>query len=181
MAHSIIIGFDPGINNFGYAVVKFTNHRPKILDFDLLASTVKELTNDVFLIQCQAFALLVKSIIKKYGPKRLIMERFINRGRFFAALVEKISVMIGIAQQICSKAKVTLLVVTSASWKNAFQRETKQDLKVIYKTYKPLPPHCIDSLLLTLYGYTKLNSYTDFNFKLLRRARRKWLRLMQNA
>jgi len=181
LRRNIIIGLDPGTNNFGFSVMKFVRGRPVILETGLLTNTVNYLTNDVFLQLARKFCRVVKYLIEKWGPFRIIVERFINRGRFFAALVEKISIMIGMIERICRRYKVHLLLVTAAAWKNQFHRTVPSELKLIYKQFKPLPPHCIDSALLSMYGYTKIDTYRYFRVRLLHRIKRKWQTSTPNA
>jgi len=175
---AIIIGLDPGKHNFGVAVVRFRHNRaPKLLTTFLLRESVQSLLHEDFHQACDLLRRSMRQLLREHRPKRVIIERFLNRGRFFGGLTELVSVMIGIIWSVGRQLRVPVVLTTAAAWKNKFQRERQVKLADIYKAVKPLPPHCLDAALLAVYGYSRQYNYGELNLqRFLRRERQRWQR-----
>jgi hypothetical protein len=173
----IVIGFDPGKNNFGISVVRFNRrHQPKIIKSFMLNEAIKSLLHGDFNQACLLFREAVRQLFKQFRPWRIIVERFLTRFRGFGNTGELIGVMIGIIWELARQYKIQILLTTAASWKNQFRRDTQLELKNIYKINKIIPIHCQDASLIALYGYSKVATYQQLNLtKFFRRECRRWL------
>lgn len=174
-----VIGLDPGKNNFGVGVVRFSaKHKPKIIYSTMLTAAIKSLLHGDFHIACQLFRQAVRELIIKFRPWRIIVERFLTRFRGFGNTGELIGVMIGIIWGLAKRYKIQLILTTAASWKNQFHRDTNVQLKDLYKAAtRPIPVHCIDASLIALYGYSKVETYRQLNVtKFFYRERQRWIK-----
>jgi Holliday junction resolvasome RuvABC endonuclease subunit len=165
------MSFDPGLNNFAYSVIK----NGKVIDCGFINDTVNDLRSEVLKDLTKKFYKKIKSLIKLHKPNLIIAERFMVRAKFLGASAEKISFMMGIVAQLAYRNKIEFELVTSALWKNRFNREIgKNELNIIYKKIKPILPHVIDSTFIGLYI---VGPYTDKSVEVaIKQVRYSWIK-----
>jgi hypothetical protein len=147
MSNLIILGLDPGKNNFGAAVSKIdikTGLRSKVLHTRMIENAIIDLTGNIDK-ERKKFSKELSKIIKEFSVDVLIAERFMTRGRFSGASTEYISFMLGIISTINKETRF----ITAAQWKNAFNKITP--LEDFYSEI-PIVPHKIDAALISLYA-----------------------------
>jgi hypothetical protein len=148
----------------------------KIIDCGFINDTVYDLKTEVLLPLTKKFFEVIDNLIKTYRPKVIIAERFMVRSAMMGASAEKISFMLGIIGLLCLDYKIKFELITSALWKNRFNREqNKLALNTIYKEHKKImAPHLIDAAFI---GYYIIDSYSDTTvIKTLKHLRRAWIR-----
>jgi Holliday junction resolvasome RuvABC endonuclease subunit len=174
----IVLGIDPGKNNFAISVVRFGKSQPKIIHNAMLDQAIKSLLHGAFDTACQLFRRAVRQLIIKYRPWRIIIERFLTRFRGFGNTGELIGVMIGIIWSLAKRFRVQMILTTAASWKNQFHRDTTVKLKDVYKNHQPIPVHCLDAALIAVYGYSRVATYQKLDLsKFFWSTRQQWLDL----
>jgi len=155
----IVLGNDPGIVNYGIALLEIEPKRYRLHRNTLLKSPLYNLHQETYLIEARRYTKAVSRFLK--GTPQLdllVMERFQTRG-FQGKGIEVINVMIGLLSRHLSPPNCLLL---TATWKGVLKR-LKIDLKSIYKMGKKeygLEPHLIDAALLALSAY---GTYTGDN------------------
>ena len=152
--------------------------RKKINKCWFVSATIKDLTEKGFLSELALYKKEIALLIKKYKPQAIIAERFMVRGRWLGATCEKINIMLGVLADLCLIHKIDLYLITSALWKNSFNRVYgKKTLNNLYQKSKKelkLPAHLIDSTLIGLYLGNK--NFEDVNLSvLIKRIQRRCL------
>lgn len=173
-----ILAFDPGKINMGFCVIRYNGKRYKIIKIGMFSQAINSLLQQQFAEQSKIFNAAIKKLIKQYQPDRIIAERFLNRGRFFGGTSELVGVMLGIIWGLANKYKIPLLLTTAAAWKNQFHRHTTFKLKQLYQQMKPLPPHCVDSGLIAVFGITKIDTYIGWQPRFFKKAHQQWIRAL---
>ena len=164
-------GCDPGLVNFAFSIIKYLPNQRKVLHSHMVKNRVTDLKINV-LQQRLAFYKEIRSYLIKYKPSVIAIERFMVRGRFGQSIAECISFMLGILSGLCAKLKIKFQLITASSWKNAFHRALKKDLKKLYKFLRPLPPHIVDSVLQATYAIDP--TYKNFSTDYLKQLRATW-------
>jgi hypothetical protein len=144
----LIAAFDPGVKNFGVAVVD--PHTLKIIAHWLNPHTVQTLGDDKR-IQITGYKKFLRDMKRKHGCTHMIAERFQVRGSLHGISTEAVSFMLGIAET--NFPNKTRFVIAS-QWKTAYNRNGL-DLKALYKELwqKPyrITPHQIDASLIGMW------------------------------
>lgn len=146
----ILLGIDPGYVNSGYAVVKFPVYEePEILSAGILEHPVQDFKN--IDISIRDFQEEIDSLLKKHLVNHVAVERFI--GRQFTPKgknPESISFMVALACQSAASRHVACTLISAAQWKNAFTRQTGQELQDWYAKCRA-PAHPFDAFLQAAY------------------------------
>lgn len=144
----LIAAFDPGVKNFGVAVVN--PQTLKVVRHWLNPYTVTTLGADKK-PQILAYKKFLQDMREVHGCTHIIAERFQSRGSLFGISIEAVSFMLGLAE--ASFPDQTRLVIAS-QWKTAYNR-SGLDLKALYKELwqKPfrITPHQIDASLIGMW------------------------------
>jgi Holliday junction resolvasome RuvABC endonuclease subunit len=170
--YKIILALDPGVNNFAWSVIK----NDRVYRCGFVQDPVKDLTGDSLMAELKIYRKEMLALIKKYKPQALIAERFMVRGRWLGATCEKINIMLGVLADICVAKKIDLYLITSALWKNSFNRAYgAATLNNLYKTAKKdlkMPAHIIDSTLIGYYMGNKTLKGLNLNRLIVRIQKR---------
>jgi hypothetical protein len=139
---------DPGIANFAWAILKVR----KPFTFRVIASgdlkhTVKALKGPMS-IQASNFIKELKALRRKYQVDSVVMERYMSRGHG-GTNIELVNSMIGLTMGFFHDKSDRFILLTSATWKNAWNRHS--DLEAFYKKVK-CTPHQVDSVGIGLYS-----------------------------
>lgn len=153
---------DPGTKNSAMFVADITLRDGKIKKFKVVASFMMTVTRtDHTSSSRKEFQKYIKTIKKKYKPDVFVCERFQPRGiHLKCSIIEQVNWMIS---EMCSIFNVDEKLVTAASWKNAYTKRGKVDLKEIYKEFKTIGPHRLDCMLMLLNQYN-INHKNTKNF-----------------
>ena len=149
----LIAAFDPGVKNFGVAVID--PKTLKVLKHWLNPYTVTTLGADKK-PQILAYKQFLHDMEHVHGCSHIIAERFQSRGSLFGISIEAVSFMLGLAE--ASFPNKTRLVIAS-QWKTAYNR-SGLDLKALYKELWQKPhrvtPHQIDASLIGMWLACKM-------------------------
>lgn len=168
MARSItVLALDPGKTNFGYCVTQFLGSGSfKPLIAGKLKNTITDMSNLVS--HMDEYTMEIDGLLD-YKPSVLVIERFMNRGKFSGDTGEYVGVMLGLAAfQARAKLDADVLIVQPGIWKTAFNRVLG------WKSGKPTPldklyrfcltePHELDAYLMTHFGYGKVTNTSPFS------------------
>ncbi len=139
-----VLSFDPGIKNFGYAVLDVESI--KTLEVGKIQNRVEDF-KDSLILQVQSFSNEITDIIDKYSIDAIVAERFVPRGHLKGTSTENVSFMLGI---IATMRPLTLIL--ASQWKNWLNRKNKELLDTLYVTVKgQLETHEIDAILIGAY------------------------------
>ncbi len=163
-----VLGLDPGTKNFGWAVTEFNLmlNTFKPIAAGKVENTVSQMDN--VLNQTDLFMNELKELIMRYAPSYIIVERFMNRGRFNGATGEYVSFMMGCLAWYAlnnTKGIKGYFVVHSGTWKGAYNRFLpKSKGKILDKMYGYClsEPHELDAFLLSHYGYCLATNQSAF-------------------
>lgn len=150
----VILGLDPGSVNMGIAATDFTEAGPRVIANALMHNPIRGLTKD---LQNKSTLFLneVQLWVEEYEVDTIVIERFQTRN-LNGVLIEEVAMMIGMLLERFSHLQVML--ITAASWKNAFHRQYSYRLDDIYKVCKT-PDHLLDATLMTLYVASTRNLF----------------------
>lgn len=138
----LILALDPGIKNYGYALLDCSNYR--VIASGLLKYPIYQLNEpSIKSYRSELIDLL------NHKPNIIIVERFQYRQALRGAQVEKINIMIGILLDLLVERNIDFMFTTPNVWK----RYTNP--RMLYKYYTS---HVIDSVLMALWTYTKLSN-----------------------
>jgi hypothetical protein len=152
----IILANDPGIINFGIAVID--TDLVKVLYSGFHSATInhlsdnllqkKKLTYPNFLQQTQNYLRVCQFHLKAWQPNLIVHERYQTRN-FKGINIELINIMIGLFSGLAYTYGIPTRVISSSAWKNTL-RGAGIDLLQLYQDYNILgiPPHLVDSLLI---------------------------------
>lgn len=176
----IILGLDPGKNNTGFCVLHQKKSGWRINTLGMINTPLHSLLPQHFELQALRFYTEINNLLRQHRPHVIIIERMINRGRFFGASTELVSVMIGIVWGLARRYKIKIIPTTAASWKNQFHRTLGIKLGAkntpFYRELRPLPDHVVDAALIALFA-SQANAYADWTPKFFRKALRQWQNL----
>lgn len=153
-----VLGCDPGSKNFGLFVGKVNDDISKIqiLESRMITTCLTEMKGNI-LPDVEAFAEDYESILQKYKPDVITLERFQTRG-FRGKTIELIGTMLGVMMmknvELARDKEVDVRLLTAATWKNRVNKVSK--LKAVYKTMKKrkVVDHRIDAALMSVYNLT---------------------------
>ena len=188
-----ILSLDMGSKNLAFGVL--ANQKLEALGF--IENTVHNLIDPYFLPNLKAFGKEFESLLQKYKPDVVLMERFQNRGMFKGNSSEYLNIMIGIISAICLRKKLYVYLTTASQWKLQFSRQFPQWASVIlvkrkgktvekkltpldnlYEELKPFPNHMIDAHLQGFYlaNLWDTNQYRTWKKKPLVQYAKKWIK-----
>ena len=161
MADRTVIGFDPAVRNFGYAVVR----KGKVLDTGVLRDALTSLGNG-FQAQADVYRKHVMEL-RRLKPDLLVIERFQTRHRLTMAQGECVNIMIGMAAGYMQDVPIRLVI--PGAWKkkvpalkemyNAGRKRVREIARgrglqtPQSKALQQMVPHCVDAACLAiLYG-----------------------------
>lgn len=164
-----VLGNDPAPNNYGFCLASFKNDGTyKVITCGVLKNTLQDLKQDV---RDQLYVFLDElSSIKKYDKvTHLVIERYLNRGKFGGTTNETVNQMIG-ALVLGSEQNVEVIEITSSMWKNSCNRhfvldtvkekgpKLKKGEVSLYKeaNKSKVPNHVIDGFLQAAYTADKI-------------------------
>jgi len=143
-----ILGLDPGSKNAGYAVLRVRIKKKKLQYKIEETGKLKNLLTDLKIPHrkiLQKHVGEVRAIIKKYGIKYVLAERYMARGGK-QATIEYVNQMLG-ALEYALPVEVTQ--ISAATWKNRINRIF--DLKKYYKECYRVEPHEIDAVFQSMW------------------------------
>lgn len=176
-----VISFDPGKNNFAYAIAEYrltreeTGLNYRIHETGLMQVPIQDLKAEDLTDQFSKFRIELESLLmlssirtgKNLGDVKLVtMERYMGRGVQVGTTIEVCGIMIGTTLSFMQQSQLDCRVnlITSAIWKNAFNRlvETEKKNGYLNETYNlcSAPNHELDAVLIGMYG-----AYRYFGFK----------------
>ena len=168
--YPVIIGLDPAIRNFGYAVLHMDHDgsRYKLLEAGHIAKRITDF-GDRFDDQISSYRTEIHGLLRRFNPKLLVAERFQTRQRLTFSMGEKVNLMLGIALYRRSNG---VRLVAPGAWKK--QANSRVLLKTMYNVgrkhvrtvckekglstrrsqiIQKQVPHCIDAACVALlYG-----------------------------
>ena len=160
-----ILGLDPGTTNFGYAVLATKGTRFKPVDVGKVQNRMNRMEN--IQQQCVMFKEEMLGYITRHKPNVIIVERFMNRGRFSGATGEYVSMMIGILIDLAITHNIEMHIVNPATWKNAVSRaldKKKPKVKRLDRMYAYTlsEPHELDAYMMTHYMFSLKSDEVPF-------------------
>lgn len=98
----------------------------------------------------ERFHKVIVDLLEQYRPSVIIMERFQSRG-LKGAVIECISIMIGIVMTLAKARGIRVRLVTAAQWKNEINKV--ENLEGLYSETATLgfTPHETDTLGMSVY------------------------------
>lgn len=177
-----VLGNDPAPNNYGFCLASFKpDGKYKVISCGVLTNTLKDLKEDV---REQLYIFLDElSSIKSYEKiTHIVIERYINRGRFSGTSNETVNQMIG-ALVLGAEQNIEIMEITSATWKNRCNKYFVLDavkakgpkLKTgelsLYReaNKSKVPNHVVDGFLQAAYLADKVQGTNTY--KLLSKAK----------
>jgi hypothetical protein len=151
-----ILGCDPGVRNFGIAVIEYDMEpfKAKILMNRMVLHTVDDLKGSNAKLQILAYEKELKKVIKEFKIESICAERFQTRGNG-GPTIEYVSVMIG---RMATMVKQEVLYITAAQWKNRINAQVSLD-----EMYSLSPSnHQLDASLIGLYGAQQINGIQPY-------------------
>ncbi|QJT71070.1 hypothetical protein GR11A_00032 [Vibrio phage vB_VcorM_GR11A] len=172
-----VLSFDPGKYNFAYS---YTEHKvsggrvkTRVLETGLMQVPLDKLDDAEFSRQCYDFKVeftgMLRRFSREFGEINLItLERYMGRGTMVGTTIEVCGIMIGLITSAVHDRGLaaSIQLVTSAIWKNAFNRintdaqeelgkkKTTQYLHLSYNLCRT-SAHELDAVLIGLYGAYK--------------------------
>jgi Zn finger protein HypA/HybF involved in hydrogenase expression len=148
--HLIVLSLDPGTSNFGVAVTKLYGNTAVIksvpLESRMLVNTFSSINSHDLKYKKRLFLKEISSLIKKYKPDIVVMERFQSRG-FSVNSNEIVNIMISLIIGLRSLRKINVKIVPPSGWKKRVNMvfNLKEEYKKISGT---LTPHQLDAMLI---------------------------------
>ena len=153
------MGMDLGVVNFALAVVDGQRSgKFAVQHAVMLQHMVQDITELAYARSYRRFRQEVQTYIDQWQPDVIVLERFMNRGRFNGASGEKINIMIAIVTALAFRRGIMVVLVSASTWKNRFQHLFGRSLKEVYANLRPVPPHFVDAHLQAIYGLRKLHA-----------------------
>lgn len=151
-----ILALDPGSVNFAWSIITY---RPDGKYKITAAGMIQNVINDLkigMLPKGWLFHAEMEALVKRFNIQEIVVERFMSRGSFGGGGMEAICLELGIVLMVAEKE---FMMLTSASWKNAFNRlwpKKEYTLKDYYKEReRGTPLHPIDASLMGIYYVEK--------------------------
>jgi len=159
---SVILALDPGMRNYGYAVLEVLPGKVRVLQCGRIFTTVTQLTNGLT-DQFRAHADTLEKLLRDYSVTHLIIERYMSR-RMGGVTIEAVNLMIGGALYASIKNKVFFRCIPSSQWKNASNRASATFLAEEYSVGKKekITPHTIDAVMIGLFGISLIRKTVAF-------------------
>lgn len=148
---------DPGMVNFGYAVLRVDASTPKlkvsILQYGRLLTTVHSLKLDLR-SQVNKFSAELEGLHSQFGFDALIAERYQSR-RMGGTTIECVNLMLGISAN--QFKHLPFKFIPASQWKNAAARQAFW-FDELYTSLKPLKvtPHAVDAVCIGIFGICRL-------------------------
>lgn len=144
------LALDPGIKNFGIAVVAARGNRIKVMANSIVTNPMNDMTK--FEDQRDVFLAEIGRWVDLYQPGAIIAERFMVRGsnigrsmgELVACMITSVSMAFGLPTW----------PIPAAQWKVPLQRRFDFDLKEMYKQVMT-EPHPLDAAFIGIYGLEK--------------------------
>lgn len=182
-----VLSFDPGVKGFAYNVshhrIYRKKYQSKIIETGILSNTIPAF-DETYTENLDMYVKAVKTLCDRLGPFDLFCaERFMARmGRNLKGVtMEAVSQMLGVGVWIIRQKypKIKVVLVSAATWKNAYNRKftpparakkgqpkPKRVPTFLEQTYKmcATTPHELDSHLIGSFAAQKqfdLVPYTD--------------------
>lgn len=163
---TIILACDPGEKNFGMSVVEITAKRVRILETDMIAETIVNLTSNErkmtkrardqeadFQTSLRRFKTRMGKLMHKYKPDHFVAERFQTRG-VKSRSAETVSMMNGISCHLADNHGIGYRLLMAATWKNFVNKIFPLDQLYVLGHSVGLANHTVDTLCIALYEYT---------------------------
>jgi hypothetical protein len=171
-----VSGFDPGVVNFGVAVIEIRGKgrsRIKPLFAGMFKKTIRNLHSitkkgdegQSFRPQLNDYRAAVRRFFQKWKPKKFTVERFQARG-IRGKQAELVTAMLTAAVIEAEALGIEFEAVTAAIWKNEYSRKCGKDsLNAVYLLahWRGIPPHIFDAAMQAC--------YKQFDYKYLRGRR----------
>lgn len=156
-----ILALDPGVNNFGWAVLQ----ENKAQDFEVLATgmiqnTIRDLKFDIR-TQTESFRNELQKCAYPFKINAVAIERFMSRGHG-GTTIEVVNQMIGIV--ISHYLSKKLLIIPASQWKNEFNRNS--NLEKFYAAAPTCTVHQLDAIGIGLYAsyyWHDVKPFENFN------------------
>lgn len=119
MSERYLWGIDPGVSNFAFSICD-SGFAPVLAG--KIKNTCADMANLPAHIKCFEWELF--SLFEKYPPKSLVIERFMNRGKFSGDQGEYVSIMLALVVRhlTMEHPDCVIRIVNSGVWKTAFNR-----------------------------------------------------------
>ena len=168
--YPVVIGLDPAIKNFGYAVIRMDHDgsRFKLLRAGHIEKRITDFGKN-FDVQISAYRKEMHGLLREFNPKLLVAERFQTRQRLTFSMGEKVNIMLGIAMY---RRANSVNLVAPGAWKK--QANSRVPLNKLYnigrahvrdickkegmstkrsQAIQKQVPHCVDATCVALlYG-----------------------------
>jgi hypothetical protein len=173
MANTLkVVGLDPGTANFGYCTTKFTSEGNF---YPLRAGKLESRVTDMSDLPDQIGRYLAETqkVVVEQKPDILVVERFMNRGKFSGDTGEYVSMMLALVvhQTRSFVPKCRIHIVQPGVWKTAFNRSLGRkngDKKPtqLDKAYKfcLTEPHELDAYLMTHFAAAEWLGCSPFEY-----------------
>lgn len=150
-----ILAHDPGIRNYGYAIVKLAivgnRLHFRVMENGAIKSTITQMKmRKVREKERDAYLKEVGKIVKKWKPTFQIAERYMTRG-IKGILIECVAAMLTSLE--VEYPKVPLKLVPAVTWKQELKR-CNLEMKLWYKKCKT-SPHQMDAGGMAIYAAMK--------------------------
>ena len=169
-----VLAFDMGTKNLAWAMLD----KQKLIEVGFVKDTVTCLIGHEYQKQMQAFANEFTTLIKKYQPTGILIERFQSRG-MGGNTIELLNIMIGIMTLISTNNKIDVVLAAAVSWKGAHLRQFGPDktLNDLYQQLKPFPPHFIDAHCQSYYlaNIWRDNPFEKWSPQQIKKKAQQWI------
>lgn len=145
-----ILALDPGVQNFGWAVLRTTGaHKFEVVATGMLKNTLRSLNVDLN-TQAEIFLGDLDNLLDIYEPTGIAVERFMSRG-MKGTTIELVNVMIGmVLSKAAVKSRRKFIMIPASQWKNEINRNSSLDS--LYAAAPTCTPHQMDAVGIALYS-----------------------------
>lgn len=169
-----VLGIDPGVSNMGLSVTEF---RPDLSFSPLWAGkfvkTVKGTMNNLP-EQFNEFILEFNSLLQTHKPHVVVIERFMNRGKFSGDQGEYVSFMVALVIRHLQQTtpNCIVIIVQPGVWKVALCRALGSDGKRVKGKRSPVEvytDHCLaeshelDSYFMAHFAFSRVRNEKPFS------------------
>ena len=151
MNNNLLLALDPGMRNFGYAIVDLSTN--KLLRNGMNPYPVSSLNHNELPTQNKMFSTWVAKH-KKTGCNFVVAERFQVRSSLHGTSCEAVSFMLGVLSKIIPRYRF----IIASQWKNEYNRQGLV-LEEIYQAVKPLTPHQADAVCISFWTLCRLKKF----------------------
>lgn len=118
-SNRVVLALDPGKRHFAFCVIVGAS----LKRVGMIHNTINDIDAAHALPQREAFVAELDSVLDRYEPQILVIERMQQRpGMGGGAPAEYINIMIGVVLEHCTAKGIEFRGVTAATWKNALKR-----------------------------------------------------------